>query len=75
MPSRKESTDARVHTAGDDSDRRATKSSRPELRRPPQAACPQCGQAYKTEESRTCEACGKTATRYESVDGVHPHEA
>jgi len=77
MQSKKESTDARFYAPRDDSDRSATKSSGTRRRSKEEARetfpC-RCGAALTAEEN-TCEACGKTETRNESVDGVHPREA
>ena len=60
MPSRKENTDARVHTAGDDRDSGAAADSGPKHDAPQEAhkTC-RCGATRKTE---TCEACGKTTS-------------
>jgi hypothetical protein len=77
MQSKKESTDARVHTSRDDSDGGAAESGRPRRGAKEKAretfTC-RCG-ATLTAEENTCEACGKTTAWHEGLDGVHPREA
>lgn len=66
MPSKEDDTDAGLYTTRNDSDRGAAKSGRTRRSSPEEAnkACPQCGHTYSTPEENTCQACGKTATRY-----------
>jgi hypothetical protein len=76
MRSKKESTDARVHTAGNDSDSSAAKSSGqgwcPYAKGAPSAACACQASCWYSEGAQ---AEREAAARYESVDGVHSREA
>lgn len=77
MPSKKESTDARVHTSGDDSDGRAAKSSGPRwcpyAKSSPSSSCACTGRCWYEAEREEAERQAEAG--HESVDGVHPRQA
>ena len=73
MPSKRDATNARIHTARNDSDRRAAaRRGTCPYWRASQEACVCEGACYYAEAE---EAERKAAARHEGVDGVHPREA
>ena len=73
MPSKRDATNARIHTARNDSDRRAAaRRGTCPYWRASQEACVCQGACYYAQAE---EAERQTAAGNQSVDGVHPREA
>lgn len=77
MPSKRDNTDARVHTSGNDPDRGPAESSRPRwcpyAKGSPSSSCACSGRCWYEAEREEAER--QAETRHESLDGLHSRKA